>query len=108
MENGTELREVSTREVHRYVPISSDRYSSRIFLFWYQSVIQPTSIFLPFYLFSIEVGEWNKFNDDIGLSKLPDDAKQEECIGAERKSSKFRESIFKSYLRSQRDFVRSC
>mmetsp|Transcript_7423 Transcript_7423/g.16779 ORF Transcript_7423/g.16779 Transcript_7423/m.16779 type:complete len:631 (+) Transcript_7423:983-2875(+) len=36
---------------------------------------------------NIEAGEWNKFNDGIGLSKLPDGAKQEECIGAERESS---------------------
>lgn len=36
---------------------------------------------------NIEAGEWNKFNDEIGLAKLPDGVKAEDFIGAERETS---------------------
>ena len=36
--------------------------------------------------YSIEIGQWTKYNDEIGLPKLPENVKEEDFIGVEREA----------------------
>lgn len=49
---------------------------------------------LVFAFCSIEINEWNKFDDKIGLPDLGDGVQHEDFVGAQKEMSKFDTKLF--------------